>query len=67
MSIAEDVTGYLDWGKAVIDTDGTVRPADPTQRPPVLTADNSAPAGRPRACCSACGHQWRLRRPFTTA
>ncbi|MFD9256966.1 hypothetical protein [Streptomyces sp. NPDC059538] len=68
-AVVEDVTGYLDWGPAVIGDDGTVRPADPTWSPPVLMADNAEPTGRPRACCSnrACGHQWRLRRRFTAA
>lgn len=69
--VVEDVTGQLDWGYAVIDDTGTVRPADKDHRPPVLMSDNSDTTGRPRACCTntECGHQWRLRRPFdpTTA
>ncbi|MER7507033.1 hypothetical protein ABTX82_01590 [Streptomyces lavendulae] len=66
VGIAEDVTGFLDWGQAVIDDDGTVRPADPSQTAPVLMADNADATGRPRACCPnrACGYQWRLRRRF---
>lgn len=65
-TVVEDVTGYLDWGYAVIDNTGTVRPADPNQAPPTLSADNADSAGRARACCSNsdCQHQWRLRRPF---
>jgi hypothetical protein len=66
VAIAEDTAGVIDWGPAVITDDGTVRPAEPHQRPPVLMADNSDPVGRPRACCtnSDCLHQWRLRRRF---
>lgn len=64
--VVEDITGYLDWGAAIVDADGTVRPADLGQQPPNLMADNAESTGRPRACCtaSACGHQWRLRRRF---
>ncbi|MEV7154875.1 hypothetical protein AB0N77_09650 [Streptomyces misionensis] len=67
--IAEDVCGSLDWGFAVIDEHGTVRPADPQQKPPVLSADNAEATGRTRACCSNddCRHQWTLRRPFDPA
>ncbi|MFH8483570.1 hypothetical protein [Streptomyces sp. NPDC018055] len=66
VELAEDVIGYLDWGPAVVSDDGTVRLANPNWQPPVLMADNSRAIGRPRACCvnRACGHQWRLRRPF---
>jgi hypothetical protein len=64
--VVEDVTGYLDWGTAVIDDNGIVRPADPDAFPPYLTADNAEASGHPRACCESreCGHQWRLRRKF---
>lgn len=64
VDVAEDIEGVIDWGAAVIDADGVVRPADPHHRPPVVLADTGGPIGRPRACCLACGHQWRLRRPF---
>lgn len=66
VTIAEDITSYLDWGPAVIDDHGTVRPADPDHTPPPAMADNGYTVGRPRACCTNrdCGHQWRLRRPF---
>lgn len=69
VGIAEDVTGFLDWGLAVIDADGIVRPANPHQTAPVLMADNADATGRPRACClnPACRHQWRLRRRFNPA
>lgn len=65
-AVVEDVTGYLDWGPAVIDETGTVRPADPKAQPPTPMPDNTESTGRPRACCTNpdCLHQWRLRRPF---
>lgn len=61
VEIVEDVTGYIGWGPAVIGADGVVRP---TIFGSTFLGDAGAPLGRPRACCSACGHQWRLRRPF---
>lgn len=66
VTIAEDITGYIDWGLAIVDEAGTVRPADPEHTPPPSMSDNSRTVGRPRACCTNrdCGHQWRLRRPF---
>ncbi|MCX5112188.1 hypothetical protein OOK13_40365 [Streptomyces sp. NBC_00378] len=65
-TVVEDVTGYLEWGYAVIDGTGILRPADPEQRPPTLMADNCNSTGRIRACCANthCRHQWALRRPF---
>lgn len=65
-TIAEDVQGYLDWGPAVIDSKGVVRPADPDYKPVSVMGDNGRTVGRPRACCTNrdCGHQWRLRRLF---
>ena len=67
--VVEDVTGFLDWGPAVVGDDGIVRPANPAPRPPVLSADNAGVTGRPRACCSnaECRHQWTLRRRFDPA
>lgn len=66
VEIAEDIAGYLEWGPAVIDDNGIVRPANPEQAPPTLMSDNADATGRPRACCMnrSCGHQWRLRRRF---
>jgi hypothetical protein len=66
VSLAEDVTGYLDWGDVVISADGVLHLADPAREPPSLMADNADGAGRLRACCTnrACGHQWRTRRRF---
>ncbi|WP_327337373.1 hypothetical protein OG384_14830 [Streptomyces sp. NBC_01324] len=60
VGIAEDVTGYADWGPAVIDSRGVVRPA--TQHMEFYKGDPI----RVRAVChsEACGHQWTLRRPF---
>lgn len=69
--ITEDITGYLDWGLALLDDDGVVRREEVDCEPRIVMADNSRPAGRPRACCvnPDCGHQWTLRRHFdpTTA
>jgi hypothetical protein len=58
--VVEDVDGTVDWGLALVDEDGTVRPAvqymEFHQGNPVRT----------RAVCSSptCGHQWTLRRRF---
>ncbi|MDX3575942.1 hypothetical protein [Streptomyces sp. FL07-04A] len=67
--IAEDISGHLDWGLAVIGDDGVVRREEWDCEPRVLMADNSEAVGRPRACCTNpdCRHQWRLRRPFDPA
>lgn len=60
--VAEDVAGHLDWGIAVVDSNGTVRPAkrhmDFYKGEPI----------RVRAVCNNpdCGHQWTLRRRFET-
>lgn len=64
--LAEDITGYLDWGQVVIGDDGILRPADPDHEPPSVMADNGSGTGRLRACCNnpACGHQWPTRRRF---
>jgi hypothetical protein len=64
--LAEDVTGFLDWGAVLIDNDGVLRLSDPDQSPPPLMADNSDATGRLRACCTnrECGHQWHTRRRF---
>ena len=65
-AVIEEVTGQLDWGYAVIDSHGTIRPADPNRKPPTLMADNATATGRILACCTneLCEHQWRPRRPF---
>lgn len=65
-AVIEEVAGALDWGHAVIDEHGTIRPADPAHKPPTLMADNSTTTGRILACCQNddCRHQWRPRRPF---
>lgn len=62
--IAEDIAAVLEWGLAVVDDDGVIRLADPEEHPPTVMADNGDAIGRPRACCTECGHQWRLRRRF---
>lgn len=58
--VAEDVTAHCDWGLAVIDEQGTVRPA--VQH---MEFHKGEPV-RVRAVCSraTCGHQWTLRRRF---
>jgi hypothetical protein len=58
--VAEDFTGHADWGLAVIDDDGTVRPAKQH-----VEIHRGEPV-RARAVCSndECGHQWTLRRRF---
>lgn len=58
VSLAEDIDGYLDWGQAAVDPDGTVRPA--VQHFELRHGDPV----RVRAVCGDCGHQWTLRRPF---
>ncbi|WP_406417977.1 hypothetical protein [Streptomyces sp. NBC_01614] len=65
-AVIEEVTGHLDWGPAVIDDTGTIRPADPDHKPPTLMSDNATATGRIRACCQNddCQHQWRPRRQF---
>lgn len=66
VTVVEDVVGWIEWGPAVIDAEGVVRPEDPDGRPGVVTAKESTPVGLPRACClkDGCGHQWRIRRQF---
>jgi hypothetical protein len=60
VGVAEDFVGHADWGTAVIDDNGTVRPArqhvDIYRDEPVRT----------RAVCGNddCGHEWTLRRRF---
>ena len=58
--VAEDFTGHADWGLAVIDDDGTVRPVK--QHVEIYKGDPV----RARAVCSndACRHEWTLRRRF---
>lgn len=58
--VAEDYEGHADWGLAVIDDEGVVRPAKQH-----VDIYRGAPV-RARAECSnaKCGHQWTLRRRF---
>jgi hypothetical protein len=60
VGLAEDVNAHVDWGLAVIDDDGTVRPGE--QR---MELHKDEPI-RVRAVCSNndCRHQWTLRRRF---
>ena len=58
--VAEDVNAYIDWGAAVIDPDGVVRPAVKSFE--FFAADPY----QARAVCqnTDCLHQWKLRRKF---
>jgi hypothetical protein len=60
VAVAEDVHAYLDWGTAVIDADGVVRPAVKSFE--FFTADPF----QARAVCqnADCRYQWKLRRKF---
>lgn len=60
--IAEDVESYSDWGPAVIDDDGVVRPQSAEE----LGHKHDPTLVRRRAYCLAsdCGYQWTLRRRF---
>ena len=60
VAVAEDVHAYVDWGAAVIDPDGVVRPA--VKAFEFFAADPS----QARAVCqnADCRHQWKLRRRF---
>jgi hypothetical protein len=65
-SVAEDTTGYIDWGPGVIGDDGVVRPKHPDPADEYQTVVSDAGITSTRGCCSnpACRHQWRLRRRF---
>lgn len=60
VSVVEDVSGVVDWGLALVDDDGTVRPAVQ-----YMEFQRGDPI-RARAVCtdSECGHEWTLRRRF---
>jgi hypothetical protein len=60
VGVAEDVTGHCDWGLAVVDDQGTVRPVKRH-----MEFHKGDPV-RVRAVCGnpECGHQWTLRRRF---
>lgn len=59
-AVAEDFTGYADWGVAVIDEEGIVRPA--LQHVDIYRGEPF----RTRAVCQnpECEYQWTLRRRF---
>ncbi|MBP2704444.1 hypothetical protein JOL79_11525 [Microbispora sp. RL4-1S] len=65
-AVVEVVEGFLDWGLAVIDADGVVRPRDrKALNMPAVMDDNSRTVGIDAVCDNAkCGHRWRLRRRF---
>lgn len=65
-SVAEDTTGYIDWGPAIVDDDGVVRPQYPDPSDEYQTVVSDAGITARRACCTnpACRYQWRLRRRF---
>ncbi|MER6605943.1 hypothetical protein ABT282_08505 [Streptomyces sp. NPDC000927] len=57
--VAEDYESYSDWGPAVIDEHGVVRP----QSPDDSGGHKHDPRPiRARAYCPTCGYQWTLRR-----
>jgi hypothetical protein len=61
-AVAEDTEGCVDWGLAVVDEDGVVRPQS-TDPEGVTAVTNIL---RVRACCTnpGCEYQWTLRRRF---
>lgn len=64
--VAEDVESCIDWGPAVIDTNGVVRPQHPDPNNGYQDTQNAVATIRHRAFCinPECGHQWTLRRRF---
>jgi hypothetical protein len=62
----EDTYGSIDWGPAVVDDDGVVRPQfpDPEDGYQLIVYDGGI--SRTRAVCAnpECLHQWTLRRSF---
>jgi hypothetical protein len=67
--IAEDVESCIDWGPAVVDSDGIVRPEYPDAKDGHQEVWNAVKTLRVRAFCIApdCRHQWTLRRQFEPA
>ncbi|GAA0704810.1 hypothetical protein GCM10010193_69760 [Kitasatospora atroaurantiaca] len=63
-AVAEDTVGLIDWGPAVVDADGVVRPQYPDPEDEYQTVTNDVGITRTRAVCSnrSCRHQWTLRR-----
>lgn len=61
-AVAEDTRGCMDWGLAVIDEDGVIRPESP--QPEGIEA--VVEVLRTRAVCQNpdCEYQWALRRRF---
>jgi hypothetical protein len=67
VSIVEVVEGFLDWGPAVVDDQGVVRPQEASG---ALSLDewNSTPKGAYAHCDNRkCGYRWKLRRRFVAA
>lgn len=66
--VAEDVESCIDWGPAVIDEDGTVRPQYGEAEDGYQEVWNAVRTLRVRAFCAnpECGHQWTLRRRLDT-
>jgi hypothetical protein len=64
--VAEDVESCIDWGPAVVDSDGIVRPQFPNPADNQQDVHNAVETLRCRAVCinDACRHQWTLRRRF---
>jgi hypothetical protein len=66
VAVAEDARSLIDWGPAVVDADGVVRPQYPDPADDYQSITYDVDHGRARAVCSnpKCGHQWTLRRRF---
>lgn len=67
-AVVEQVLGRLDWGPAVLDADGAIRPEVRPEQVPAVTADNSTSTGVYGHCDNkACQYEWKLRRRFDSA
>lgn len=65
VAVCETVEGFIDWGIAVVGTDGVVRPQTINPDPPAVMADNGRTTGAYAVCDNRdCGHRWKLRRRF---
>lgn len=63
--VCENVVGFIEWGRAVVDEHGVVHPASPAQEPQAVMADNGRTTSAYAVCEDPdCGHRWTLRRRF---
>lgn len=63
--VVEDTEGCVDWGLAVVDEDGVVRPQRP--EPEGITAVVRILGVRAVCENPECQHQWKLQRRFDPA